>query len=146
MKTVSVNFQDDDLERLDAWAASKRLKRNGAILALLDLALAYQTIPNVNRDPSMPNPEHSRNLGVVLHSPPGPMVDLKSLKLATGKAVLGAAQDYVGVKHVAAVGDQVVEEWPADEKARDEFYGKMETPAVLQKNTSRGPEGWEDPP
>lgn len=130
MKTVSINFREPDLERLDAWADSKRLKRNAAILALLDIAMAAGATPSVSR-------------------PGGSGAYLKDIKLSLGKKVLNAAQDYVGASRVSVDGDAIVEDWPADPEAQQQFYGKKQVvePLVGQKvprqeEVSQDPEDW----
>jgi hypothetical protein len=122
MKTVSINFQDADLERLDAYAEKHRLKRNAAVLRALDAVLDARKAAAC---------ETAASPSAV---PPA--------KLALGKAVLSGAQKYAGVHPVALEGDELSKIHDPDaERGLSEFYGKKDSPVAKSE-----PEGWEDPP
>lgn len=53
MKTISINFHDDDLTRLDNYAARWRLKRNAAVLKALDVAEQAERGPTLTTGTGM---------------------------------------------------------------------------------------------
>jgi hypothetical protein len=87
--------EPEDLARLDAWAASRKLTRGKAIIELLDRATAPDPVPGSTethaqdvRPSGVPQVFGSVNAAIPnLRSP-----DSKTAALAVGKALLEAAQ------------------------------------------------------
>lgn len=96
MKSVTMNFQEDEIAALDAFADKEGLSRNGAVTHLLASALG----------------------GI-----PVPQVPVGNVRAAFAKELLKQAQKYVGVRPVAVQDDEVVKlEDPEADRGLEEFY------------------------
>lgn len=100
MKHVTLNFEEDELLALDAFAEKRNLSRNGAVVHLLAEAMG----------------------GI-----PVPQVPLNNVRQAFAKELLKQAQKYVGVHPAKVDGDEVVKEHdPEAEEGKERFYANKQ--------------------
>lgn len=99
-KPVTMAIAEEDLLKLDEFRKARRLDRGDAVGVLLEFHSAQGNATEGLRQ-------------LVAEAAPAiarQALDLKALKLATGKAVLGAVEQAQGVVPVAIVGDELVQD------------------------------------
>lgn len=109
MKSISLAFEEADFERFEAWCKTHRMKRNSAVMALLDIAEGQDRYPISSA--------HSPVEKQSLTQP----VDLKALKMSLGKKVLEVAEAHTGVAPVTLEGEELVKGEPVP-TALESFY------------------------